>query len=202
MIEHLNLWELEEIATHTEGSALIVDLTSKEILRASPVPHINKICSCRNLEYDFSYHCIKCGTSYAKLNVGLNSYEFYSILYKFMEIYSKQFDAIAFVTSSVLPLDFVGSLNKINWTFLPNLPYRRNIIHITNDMVHTDDFFTLNGLAEEVRDRVSYLSIFSDNKEVLNLHKSKIIHSSRMSPTSYLQMILGSSGFPYKYLLS
>ena len=105
-------------------------------------------------------------------------------------------------TDNVIPLDFVGSLNRFTWIYLPNLPYRRNIFHITNDIVHTDDFFTKAGLSEEIKDRVSYISIFSSTKEVMQVHKSKIIHSSRLNPWAYLDLILGSSGFPNRYLLS
>ena len=192
-----SITELEE-----SGNALIVDLTKLNLLVASPVPHVNSICSCRNLEIEYSHHCIKCGTSYAKIRVGLNSYELYSIIYKFIEIHSKNFEAVVFITDDVIPLDFVGSLNKFTWIYLPNLPYRRKIIHISNDIVHTDDFFTKAGLSENIRDRVSYLSIFSSSKDVMDIHKSKIIHSSRLNPWAYLDLILGSSGFHNRYLLS
>lgn len=202
MIEHLDIEALESLSVGDSSSALVVDLTKLGVLRASPVPHITKICSCVNTDFEFAHHCIKCGASYAKIKEGLNSYELYSIIYKFIEIYSKEFDTVAFISDSIIPLDFVGSLNKLTWISLPNLPYRRNIIHISNSIVHTDDFFTRSGLAEQVRDKIYHLSIFSDSKSVMEIHRAKIIHSSRFTPSGYLNLILGSCGSQYKYLLS
>lgn len=203
MTYNIDMEELNNIKELSElGNALIVDLTKLKVLVASPVPHINAICSCRNTEIEYSHHCIKCGSSYAKIGVGLNSYELYSVIYKFIEIHSKNFDAVVFITDDVIPLDFVGSLNRFTWIYLPKLPYRRKIIHITNDIVHTDDFFTKAGLSEHIRDRVSYISIFSSKKEVMDIHKSKILHSARINPWAYLDLILGSSGFPYRYYIS
>lgn len=205
MIEHISLDELESgklIESIENDSALIVDLTDLDILRAVPNFSSHNLCSCKDTKIEDCLHCIKCGTSYDNLRFGLNSYERYSILYKFLEIHSKKFKTIAVISRSIVPTDFVGSLNRIYYTFLPEMPFRRNIMHISNDIVHTDDFLVKAELSNNPKDRLTHISIFSNNSGVLEVHKNKIIHATRISPVEYTSLILSSCGLIYKFVIS
>ncbi len=129
------------------------------------------------------------------------TYDFYSILYKTLDILSGKFQSVSFISNTFIPTDFVGPLNRMRYLYADKLWNRRTIMHISNGIVHNDDFFVQEGIDIPTRDKMTYIAMFSNNPNILTHHKAKIIHASGLKPDEYLNFILSTCGITSNHII-
>jgi hypothetical protein len=182
--------------------SVVIDLRSFEHFIIYPVQIAHDRCTCKEVLSEIVSHCPSCGTTDINLTSGVPTYDFYSTVYKALDILSRRYKTVSFISNTFIPTDFVGSLNQMSYTYVDNLPHRRNILHISNSIVHTDCLFVESGEQRLTQDTLTHISIFSTNKLIKDFYKKKYIHASGQEPLDYLNLILSSVGLGDNYLLS
>lgn len=176
--------------------AIILDLRKGSTLIVSPLPESYKACGCHISETLTDDFCPLCGTSSINLKNWNVSYTLYNILYKLIDILSNVgYKSITIVGYEILPTNFVGDLSNFKYHYIEPLPHRRTIIHISNDIVHSEDLFVKSGETVLTPDKMTFISIFSDSKNVLDIYRKKIIHGSRLDPIEYTNFLLSNAGY-------
>lgn len=203
MVTHTSISSILEVyKSEDKRQSLIIDLRGEEHFIVYPVQQSYEQCHCSETPADIISHCSLCGATDVNLKSGVPTYELYSTVYKALDIFSRHFESVSFISKQFIPIDFVGSLNRMSYSYIDGLPYRRNILHITNDIVHSDCLFVESGEAKVTKDTLTHITIFSSEKEVNNYLKKKYVHSSGQEPLDYLNMLLSQSGITDSYLLS
>lgn len=183
-------------------SSVVFDLRRTRNLVIYPLWGAYDRCLCKQYPAKIINHCPNCGATDINLKSGVPSYDLYSTIYKVMDILSKRYETISFISKSFIPTDFVGGLNRNSYTYLRELPFRRNIMHITNDIVHNECLFVSEGIIEPKKDTLTHITIFSSKEEINQHHLKKIIHASALEPSEYLNIILSTSGITNNYYVS
>lgn len=183
---------LNKVKRNSEQSA-ILDLTSGAgKIAIYPFYLSFSKCNCHYVADSSSiYHCPHCGSTLFDSSLLYPSFDFYSSVYKLIDILSPLYETVSIISDIFIPTDFVGSLNSSKYLYVETMPHRRNIIHIKSGVFSYDEVSLLTPSKSE---RVSYLAIFSSNKEIKNILRANIVQSTDMNDADYLNLLLSSCG--------
>lgn len=192
MIRDIPVSEVLSYKKDFSAEAVIIDLTVKDKIAFYPFHESFSSCKCaENFNEEVVTHCPRCGATIFNNSLLYPTFDYYSAVYKLIDLLSAKAKTIVVISDLFIPSDFVGSLNLYRYLYVDNLPIRRNILYINNGVFSLDE---VSLLEHSKRENLTYIAMFSDNKDIKSSLSSNISHYCTMPAKEYINLLLGNCG--------